>query len=266
MSCEMRDNENTFESCGDKSAPSHGLCSNNDNGVAACDHGDVMDRDNQSALLLTTQNHERRQKQHPVFHASTQLHLHDVVFHVIFGSDISGIFELVHASAIRLHSITHCPFLSKMMNTVISERNQCASLDSSAAFTRFSADLVKALFFLFMNVDMVLKEYVCNPGCKKAFAAAMNAKRLDDSGCAPSASAAAGASASSTGAASSGAQQSILHRTHAWSMMGTRPMDPAKARRFFAMLHDSIIKLWLQDERLHASDLVQMVKEEYLVC
>jgi hypothetical protein len=49
-------------------------------------------------------------------------------------------------------------------------------------------------------------------------------------------------------------------------MMGTRAMDPAKGRRFFAMLHDSIIKLWLQDERLHASDLVQMVKEEYLVC
>lgn len=42
-------------------------------------------------------------------------------------------------------------------------------------------------------------------------------------------------------------------------------MDPAKGRRFFAVLHDSIIKLWMQDERLSASDLVQMVKEEYLV-
>lgn len=44
-----------------------------------------------------------------------------------------------------------------------------------------------------------------------------------------------------------------------------RPMDPAKGRRFFTVLRDSIIKLWMQDERLHASDLVQMVKEEYLV-
>ena len=47
--------------------------------------------------------------------------------------------------------------------------------------------------------------------------------------------------------------------------MGTRAMDPAKARRFFTVLHDSIVKLWLQDERLQPSDLVQMVKGEYLV-
>lgn len=196
----------------------------------------------------------------PVIHASSQMHMHDVVFHVIFGSDIQGIYELVHASAVRLHSITQCPFLSSMMNTIASERGSLATrsssqmLDRSACHVKHGPDLIKALFFLFMNVDMVLKEYVCNPGCKKAFAAAMNAKRADN--------------AKRTDSASHNGHQrdgSVLHRTHAWSMMGTRAMDPAKARRFFVVLHDSIIKLWLQDERLCASDLVQMVKEEYLV-
>ena len=178
------------------------------------------------------------------------MHMHDVIFHVIFGSDMQSIYELVHASAVRLHSITQCPFLSSMMNAIASERSSMAAanalLDRSACHVKHGPDLIKALFFLFMNVDMVLKEYVCNPGCKKAFAAALNAKR---------AAAPEGNSSSS----------SVLQRTHAWSMMGTRAMDPAKARRFFVVLHDSIIKLWLQDERLCASDLVQMVKDEYLV-
>jgi len=114
---------------------------------------------------------------------------------------------------------------------------------------------------------MVLKEYVCNPGCVKAFAAAMNMAPADRK---------MAATAAETGARKKrrlvdnddddvdGAN--LLKRMHAWSMLGTRAMDPAKARRFFSVLHDSIVKMWLQDERLHASDLVQMVKEEYLVC
>ena len=43
-------------------------------------------------------------------------------------------------------------------------------------------------------------------------------------------------------------------------------MHAAKARRFFTVLHDKIVRMWLQDERLNASDFMRMVKEEYLVC
>ena len=80
-----------------------------------------------------------------------------------------------------------------------------------------------------------------------------------------------------------------LQKLHAWKTMGMRGMDPAKARSFFTVLHDNIIYTWMQDERLHAGflcnlhpcflwcldvtgkcvsagDLLQMVKEEYLVC
>lgn len=175
-----------------------------------------------------------------IIHASSQLHMHDVVFHVIFGSDYESIFKMVSASAARIFSITRCTFLQGMMGKLSS---------SAAALTgRHGPDLLKALFFLFLNVDMVLKEYVCRPGCEKAFAAAMNVPL-------PS------------GAGNGCAQRKLkaISKEHSWSMMGTKPMDPAKGRRFFTVLHDSIIKLWMQDDRLHASDLVQMVKEEYLV-
>ena len=59
--------------------------------------------------------------------------------------------------------------------------------------------------------------------------------------------------------------QQQLERMHAWSMVGTKPLQAAKARGFFKALHDRVIKSWLQDERLTPTDLVRMVKDEYLV-
>lgn len=172
-----------------------------------------------------------------VLQASAQMHMHDVVFHVIFGADARSIWDFVQASAVRLHSITQCPFLASMIRGMAAQQH--------------ALDAIKALFFLLLNVDMVLKEYVCSPGCVKAFAAAMNVRRP---------------AAAERGKRKAADDDEPLARMHAWSMIGTRAMDPAKARRFFTVLHDSIVKMWLQDERLHASDLVQMVKEEYLVC
>lgn len=181
-----------------------------------------------------------------IIHASSQMHMHDIVFHVIFGSDLDSIFQMVQASAIRLYTVTSCPFLASMMRALVAEASP-ANADANAVMARdarkrmMGPDLIKALFFLFLNVDMPLKEYICKPRCERAFAAAMNMQRVSD------------------------ARKRMVSREHAWSMMGTKPMDPAKGRRFFTVLHDSIVKLWMQDERLHASDLVQMVKEEYLV-
>jgi hypothetical protein len=180
-----------------------------------------------------------------VVHSSAQLHMHDVIFHIIFGSDIYGTLEFVRASAVRLHSITRCQFLVSMMNCITGQMQQLNPSDQHALH---GPDTVRALFFLFLNVDMVLKEYVCNPCDKKAFATAMNIKYKGG------------------GSNISAEQLKILQRMHAWSMVGTRPMHDAKARRFFTTLHDKIVCEWLQDERLHPSDLMHMVKEEYLVC
>ncbi len=187
--------------------------------------------------------------------ASSQLGMHDIVFHVIYGSDTSSTLEFVHASAVRLHSITQCSFLAGMMDRIVRDsRDDHASQQQGGASSctpqqqvpcSAGPDVIKALFFLFLNVDMVLKNYVCMPSSIEAFAEAMNVRmpkrqQLQD-------------------------QHQLLCRMHAWSMIGTRRMDTAKARRFFAALHDDVVRKWLQDERLHARDLVRMVKEEYFV-
>jgi hypothetical protein len=172
----------------------------------------------------------------PVVHASSQLGMHSIIFYVIFGSDMQGTLEFVHASAVRLHSITQCKFLAGMMSHV---------MQNSASI---APDIVKALFFLFLNVDMVLKNYVCTPSSVDAFAEAMNIRVPKVNG----------------GNARK-RQVEMLGRMHAWSMIGTRGMDHAKARRFFTALHDSVVRRWMQDERLNAADLVRMVKDEFLV-
>lgn len=176
-----------------------------------------------------------QQPQPAVLLASSQIRSHDLIFHTIFGCDTHATLEFVRASAVRLHSITQCTFLERMMQSL-----------SPGKQTPLPDDAVKALFFLFLNVDMVLKEYVCDTANVKAFASAMNIRL--------------------TGSAGAPAELQYLERMHAWSMLGTLPMNHKKAARFFTVLHDRIVRAWLQDERLCATDLVQMVKDEYLIC
>lgn len=83
------------------------------------------------------------------------INTHDIIFHIIFGNDVQTILEFVHASATRLQAIVDCKHLKHMMDCVVRDRHQ------------IPVDMLKALFFLFLNVDMVLKEYVCNTGSKE---------------------------------------------------------------------------------------------------
>ena len=101
-----------------------------------------------------------------------------------------------------------------------------------------SPEVLKTLFFLFLNVDMPLKNYVCNPSDKELFAAAMNfpsKSNLDG-----------------------------LDKLHAWSMVGVGKIGKEKAKLFFTVLHGKLVKTWLQDERLTPSDFVRMVREDYI--
>ena len=109
------------------------------------------------------------------------MHMHDLLFHVIFGSDYDSILEMVHASVVRLYSITGCKHLKGMMECIVQncELGQCPRQQQqdgqcSNARVNLSADVLKASFFLLLNVDMVLKEFVCNPCSRQMLAAAMN--------------------------------------------------------------------------------------------
>lgn len=151
--------------------------------------------------------------------------MHDILFHVIFGSDRESIQEFLNASAARLQCIVKCKHLEGTMQCALSKDNPVP------------LQTLKAMFFLFLNVDMVLKDYVCNTASKPAFAAAMNVKQ------------------STKG----------LENLHAWSMVGTRPLNHGKAINFFIALHDNVVKKWLQDERKSAAEFVEAVKDAYLV-
>ena len=159
--------------------------------------------------------------------ATIVLNMHDIIFHVIFGHDRDTIKEFLQGSSARLQHIVKCQYLSETMQAVISPGSPEAEVP---------LDHLKAMFFLFLNVDMVLKEYVCNVGSKAAFAAAMNVKQCTEG----------------------------LDKLHAWSMVGTRPISEGKARLFFLALHDTVVKRWLQDERKTCRDLLDAVKEAYL--
>ena len=52
---------------------------------------------------------------------------------------------------------------------------------------------------------------------------------------------------------------------HSYSMIGTKPIESGRARRFMLELGD-IVRAWLSNEALTPSDLVTKIKEEYLVC
>lgn len=229
------------------------------------------------------------------------MQVHDVVFHVIFGWDYESILEMVQASAVRLYSVTGCKFLAGMMQTIVSglaqqqqqhlqqhegglqveqhvqrSRIPCAlpngqhvqgSETPSVAVHQnvISSDVIKALFFLFLNVDMVLKDFICNPGNIRLFAAAMNI-RIPDPHHIHQHFHVAQPYMQHARAPVKESEQQVLEKLHAWKMTGTREMNPAKARSFFTVLNSKIIRMWMQDERLLARDLLQMVKEEYLVC
>ena len=223
-------------------------------------------------------------------HVPLLMHTRDILFRVIFGADHDSVLEMVHASAVRLYSLTGCKCLAGMMNAIVSQRvlhgrsgapsaewgpmifplaceGSCVSAQGGGVPEhqrhQRAPDVLKALFFLFLNVDMVLKEYVCNPGSRDAFCAAMNIKPTPGGAALSGSSSAAGTRRQQQ---QQGAEDECMRKLHACKMMSTAPVEPARARSFFVVLHDKIVRAWLHDERLHATDLVQMVKEEYLVC
>jgi hypothetical protein len=154
--------------------------------------------------------------------------MHDIIFHVIFGHDYDAILELVTASSARLNSICQCKYLQATMQAVTQAR---------ASAQPVPINVLKAMFFLFLNVDMVLKDYICNTSSKDCFAAAMNTKR----------------------------NAADLDKLHAWSMVATKQISPGKARNFFLALNQKLVKQWLQDERRGPMEFLQAVKDEYLV-
>lgn len=156
-----------------------------------------------------------------------QLCSKDIVFHMIFGDDADSMLEFIHAMAQRAYSLTESQHLRDGVSRALHEGRA------------MGRDRMRALFFMLLNMDMPVKEYICEPSDRGLFAAALNlsAKKKD---------------------------AAELDRMHSRCMLGTRAIEPEKARRFFDALR-RVVCAWMATEVLTPAQLVKDVREEYLV-
>jgi hypothetical protein len=132
--------------------------------------------------------------------------------------------EFIVASAQRQYSLTDNTSLSEMMGRML-QHPQMVSLQDS-----------RAMFFLLLNVDMPLKEYVCDTQNKERLAVALNLTTVSEA----------------TG-------------KHAYAMTGARTPDCPKLESFFVKLSSDIVPKWLQNQSLSINDFVHTIRNEYIV-
>jgi hypothetical protein len=161
----------------------------------------------------------------------SSVHRHDIVFHVIYGSDAGMVVDFIRAGAGRLHSLTGCRELESMVECISSK-----VADVLRPGAGLGMDVLRALFFLILNVDMPIKEYICSPSDRGLYAVAVGLPAYSPS----------------------------IEMMHSFSMLGTRPMGDERARRFMMEL-GVLVRGWLSNEGLTPSDLVEAIKQEYLV-
>ena len=101
-------------------------------------------------------------------------------------------------------------------------------------------DQPRCMFFLFLNVDMPLKEYICDPSNVDLYLDAFNCSKS--------------------------ATEYVEHmrRKHYFDNVRVCPLEQSKAITFYKELRGACNR-WLSDESLTCSDFVHMVKELYLV-
>jgi hypothetical protein len=95
-------------------------------------------------------------------------------------------------------------------------------------------DTLRAMFFLLLNVDMPFKEYVCDIANTETYATALNLNMAD-----------------------------VTSRI-SYSMVSTIPIPPSR-NLFFITGLKKIINDWMSNEFLTSSDLINKIKEFYLV-
>jgi hypothetical protein len=147
-----------------------------------------------------------------------------MLFHLVYGDNKDVMMEFMFASAQRLYSLSenvslHATFCRMMQHPEVVSLQQC-----------------RGMFFLLLNVDMPLKEYVCDTQNKSLLAVALNL-----------------------------ADASEVTGKHAYAMIGARQPDAPKLESFFLKLGQEIVPQWLQNETLGPNDLANTVRDEYII-
>lgn len=154
------------------------------------------------------------------------IHSKDVVFHTIFGGDTASTLEMIHAMGQRAYSLTQSEHLRAGMAKALADGEGMGK------------DRMLALFFMLLNMDMPMKEYICNPSDKALFAAALNLSLKKN-------------------------DVTKIDTMHCRCMMGTKALEPEKARRFYRTLRTAVCT-WMATEILTPAHLVKEIREEYL--
>ena len=162
---------------------------------------------------------------------------HDILFHVFYGDDIASLIMYIHAMGQRLYALTISSDIECALSTIMRHRG------------RVGTDRLKALFITMLNMDMPMKEYICNPNCKNFQAVAFNlAPQPQKSG---------------IGMSGGGIDASINRALDAHSL-GVSDFPAPRAARFYVALR-AIVNLWMANEYMAPADLLKLTRDEYLV-
>jgi hypothetical protein len=149
---------------------------------------------------------------------------HEMLFHLVYGENKDILMEFIFAAAQRQYSLTENISISETVRRMV-ENPELVSLQQ-----------YRGMFFLLLNIDMPLKEYVCDTQNRELLAAALNLTNTPET-----------------------------NGKHAYVMTGTKQAEPLKLENFFGTLSTQIVPNWLQNEGLTISDLVNTIREEYVV-
>lgn len=113
--------------------------------------------------------------------------------------------------------------------------------------TAGSCEKARGLLCLLLNVDMVLKDYLCDPKRPELWRLLFNIQEPK------------------TDKQREQVQQ-MTRGMHSICLLGCDPINHQKANLFFRNLSTKIVPEWLQDESNDTNELIRRVRLEYVHC
>lgn len=147
---------------------------------------------------------------------------HELLFHVLYGNNQAAMTSFIIGSCQRLYTLSGNEKLLRLQ------------ADLASCAVPIAPDRLRAMFFLFLNVDPVLKDFLTDSS---------NANKLAECFCTTS---------------------ELNRNTEALMMLQSKQATPGKLRNFFTTLHRDIAPRWLQNTQAGEALLVKICREEYL--
>ena len=150
---------------------------------------------------------------------------HEFLFHICYGDENRNqIIALILPSIQRFYSLVKVDELLVLAQDLVAHPH------------KWSNDRLRALFFLLLNVDMELKDFVSDVSREELLSNAMNLRG------------------------------EMVKNHELLEMCGSAQASPEKLRSFFTKLHAEIVPGWTQNQYLTCSDLARQIQQAYIIC